>query len=272
MTNNSATSKFASLAKVCQYRICRCFLLKGFKASFFTSLRSDPQETLNILAATLFSSQNPAWSMQLLELLASVPNEFLEANRVIAMRFKISPEDKEPVIDYVLKAQSVLMSCFAIHSLEIKKSLVDCSDMISFKSTDQRPIAMNDLLIEREKILGEWFVEHKLTARMVNQDKGNFYNQAKEGAEAGDPKSQYVLGIIYSDGFGQVQKDAEKALYWLKTSAAQRFAHAQCTVGYMYCLGSSIKQDTLEGRIWLEAAARNGSTARRRRGFSKTRA
>ena len=67
------------------------------------------------------------------------------------------------------------------------------------------------------------------------------------------------MSIIYSDGFGQVQKDPEKALYWLKTSAAQRFAHAQCTLGYIYCLGSNINQNALEGKIWLEAAARNVS-------------
>jgi Sel1 repeat len=259
MAKISATTKFASLAKMCKHRIYRFFLLKRFKASFFESFRADQQKTLDILATTLFSSKNPAWSMQLLELLASVPNECLEANPVIAMCFKASPEDKEPVIDYVLKAQSVLMSCFAIRSLEIKKSLLDYSDTISFKSTDKRPIAMNDLLIQREKILREWFVEHKLSAKMVKEDKGNFYNLAKAGAESGDSKSQYVLGLIYADGYGGVQKDSEKALHWFKASAAQCFAHAQCTVGYMYCLGSGVNQNTKEGKIWLDAAARNGS-------------
>ena len=170
-----------------------------------------------------------------------------------------SIKDKEKEIHQLLKAQSVLMSCFAINSLEINKSLVDYSDMISFKPTDQRPMAMSDLLVDREKVLAEWFLEHKLTAKVVNNDKKNFYYQANEGAKTGDPRSQYVLALIYSDGFGQIQKDPEQALYWLKTSAAQRFAHAQCTLGYMYCLGSSIKQDALEGKTWLEAAARNGS-------------
>jgi hypothetical protein len=197
--------------------------------------------------------------MQLLELLASVPNQNLESNPIIVMRFKKSPEDKCPVIDYVLKAQTVLIACFSIRSLEIKKSLVDYSDMITFKVTDQRPLAMSDLLAEREKLLGEWFGEHKLSPKLVKQNKGNFFNVAKMEAESGDAKSQYILGLIYAEGFGEVQKDAEKAIYWMKTSAAQRFAHAQCTVGYMYSLGWGVNQDVEEGKIWLEAAARSGS-------------
>ncbi|MEI6074611.1 MAG: tetratricopeptide repeat protein [Verrucomicrobiota bacterium] len=259
MTKDGSISRFAILAKACQYRICRYFLLKQFKASFFETFQFDPQGTLNILAARLFASGNPAWSMQLLELLASVPKEHLDANRVIAMRFRTSPEDKDPVIHYVLKAQSALMSCFAIRSLEIKNSLVEYSDMISLSSTEQRDMAMSDLLGGRERILREWFTEHKLSAKMVNKDKGNFYNIARQDAKAGKSMSQYVLGLIYSDGFGDVEKDSEKAIYWLKASAAQRFAHAQCTLGYMYCLGCEVEQDVKEGKMWLEAAACNGS-------------
>jgi hypothetical protein len=252
-------NQFVFLARICKWRIFRCLFLKRFKASFFQSFRSDPQETLNILAARLFTSDSPAWSMQLLELLASVPKEHLDANRVIAMHFRISPEDQEPVIDYVLKAQSALLSCFAIRSLEIKKSLIYDSEMFSFSPTEQRDMVMSDLLAGREKILGEWFVEHKLSAATVNRDKGNFYNLAQQDAEAGNSKSQYILGLIYADSFGDVEKNCEKAIHWLKASAAQRFAHAQCTLGYMYCLGSGVQQDMKEGKIWLEASARNGS-------------
>ena len=84
-------------------------------------------------------------------------------------------------------------------------------------------------------------------------------NLVKQDAEAGNSKSQYILSLIYRDGFGDVEKDCEKAIYWLKASAAQRFAHAQCTLGYMYCLGCEVEQNVNEGKIWLEAAARNGS-------------
>lgn len=259
MKENQIMSQFAFLAKLCRYRICRFFLQKRFKASFFQSFRSDPQETLNILAARLFSSDNPAWSMQLLELLASVPKEHLDANRVIAMRFRASPEDQEPVIDYVLKAQSALLSCFAIDSLKIKESLIHDSEMFSFSPAEQRAMVMSDLLAEQDKIFHEWFVSHKLSAQLVNKDKSNFYNVVKQAAEAGNSKSQYILGLIYADGIGDVEKDCEKAIRWLKASAAQGFAHAQCTLGYMYCLGSGVEQNVKEGKICLESASRNGS-------------
>jgi TPR repeat protein len=44
-------------------------------------------------------------------------------------------------------------------------------------------------------------------------------------ADAGDPHGQFQLGLLYLEG-RYVPRDRERALYWIRQSAAQKFAHA----------------------------------------------
>ncbi len=76
-------------------------------------------------------------------------------------------------------------------------------------------------------------------------------------AEEGDALAQYNLGIIYSNGHGVPQDDAE-AVRWYRLAAEQGVASAQFTLGVMYDKGSGVPQDYVEAVRWYRLAAEQG--------------
>ncbi len=125
----------------------------------------------------------------------------------------------------------------------------------------------------------------------------NDYTQAlrlfTEGANAGDPESQTMLGRMYYDGKG-VEQDCEKARLWFQKAADQNYGDAyawmsdiyvekQCksvdyekalqlihkaielgsiyginNLGYMYRFGYGVTQDFNEALKWFRKAAEQG--------------
>ncbi len=88
----------------------------------------------------------------------------------------------------------------------------------------------------------------------------------KERADAGqgNMQSQKFIGMNYY--LGQlVEKDYEKAAYWLTKAAEQDDADSQYLVGKMYEYGEGVEQSYIQARIWMERAAfRNHKGARTR--------
>ena len=54
----------------------------------------------------------------------------------------------------------------------------------------------------------------------------SFFQRMKQAAEQGNAEAQYNLSVMYHEGEG-VGQDEEKAVYWLKKSAAQGYIQAQ---------------------------------------------
>lgn len=55
-------------------------------------------------------------------------------------------------------------------------------------------------------------------------------------AEMGLAFAQHNVGLAYSNGLG-VAVDKDEGVRWLKKSAAQGFANAQCSLGHAYSHG-----------------------------------
>ena len=76
-------------------------------------------------------------------------------------------------------------------------------------------------------------------------------------AEQGDAVAQFNLGVMYSDGDGVPQDDAE-AVRWFRLAADQGHALAQFNLGVMYATGEGVPQDDVEAVRWSRLAAEQG--------------
>ena len=76
-------------------------------------------------------------------------------------------------------------------------------------------------------------------------------------AEQGDADAQFNLGVMYANGEGVPQDDAE-AVRWYRLSADQGNAFAQYDLGVMYAIGLGVPQDDAEARALYRLAADQG--------------
>ena len=80
-------------------------------------------------------------------------------------------------------------------------------------------------------------------------------------AEQGNAVAQVTLGLMYFEGDGVEQDDAE-AVRWYQLAVAQGDAAGQYNLGVMYAEGRGVPQDDAEAVRWfrLAAAQRNART------------
>jgi SH3-like domain-containing protein len=73
----------------------------------------------------------------------------------------------------------------------------------------------------------------------------------------GDPKSQFRVGVMFSEGKG-VEQDFEQSAYWYTQAARQGHIAAQYNLGHIYMTGAGIRQDDAEALKWWKSAAEGG--------------
>ena len=89
---------------------------------------------------------------------------------------------------------------------------------------------------------------------------GDFQTALKEWkmlADQGDAYAQYFLGLMYANGEGVVEDDAEAA-GWYRLAADQGVAGAQLNLGVMYDNGEGVPEDDAEAVRWYRLAADQG--------------
>ena len=79
----------------------------------------------------------------------------------------------------------------------------------------------------------------------------------RELAEAGEPRAQYNLGILYDEGRG-VAVDREKARQWWRKAAAQDLPRALYNLATSYLFGVEAEDDHAEGLKFMSRAAMLG--------------
>ncbi len=88
-------------------------------------------------------------------------------------------------------------------------------------------------------------------------DRGDYETALREFqplAEQGDAGAQYNLGLLYRQGLGVPQDDAE-AVKWYRKAAEQGDATAQSRLGIMYGKGEGVPQDYVQAHMWFNLAA-----------------
>ena len=76
-------------------------------------------------------------------------------------------------------------------------------------------------------------------------------------AEQGVASAQFELGLMYAEGEGVPEDDAE-ALRWCRLAAEQGYAPAQHYLGHMYYNGEGVPKDDAEALRWYRLAAEQG--------------
>jgi uncharacterized protein len=79
-------------------------------------------------------------------------------------------------------------------------------------------------------------------------------------ADQGEAAAQYNLGLMYANGKGVGEDDAEAAK-WYRRAADQGHAAAQNNLGVMYANGKGVRQDYAEAAKWYRRAADQGHAA-----------
>jgi TPR repeat protein len=92
---------------------------------------------------------------------------------------------------------------------------------------------------------------------MYAEGKGVPQNDAEaakwffRAAEQGDALAQYDLGASFVEGLG-VKKDPELAAKWFRRAAMQGMAIAQLNLGLLYASGSGVPKDPVEAMKWID--------------------
>jgi TPR repeat protein len=76
-------------------------------------------------------------------------------------------------------------------------------------------------------------------------------------AEAGDPRAQYLIGVIYLNEMAE-PPDPEAAVRWLSRSAKQDYLPAQNELARLYRIGFGVEQDYTQMVYWYRRAAEQG--------------
>ena len=79
----------------------------------------------------------------------------------------------------------------------------------------------------------------------------------QERAEAGSAFAQNNLGIMYAQGEGVEEDDAE-AVKWFLLAAEQGYTAAQYSLGVMYAAGDGVAQSYITAHAWWSVAAISG--------------
>ncbi len=84
---------------------------------------------------------------------------------------------------------------------------------------------------------------------------------ARLGAEKGDAASQYTLGLAHLEGRAGLKKDESLAIDFFRKSAAQKYASAQYNLGRVYEHGWGVFKDEQEAVSWYRKAANQNYAA-----------
>ena len=82
--------------------------------------------------------------------------------------------------------------------------------------------------------------------------------ELRQAAADGDPRAQFEVGAIYTEG-SVIDQDFEAAATWYERSAAQGFAPAQYRLGNLYEHGDGVDKDLEQARLWYSRAAESGN-------------
>ena len=97
-------------------------------------------------------------------------------------------------------------------------------------------------------------------AKMKEKVESEQINSSHEYlATAGDPHSQYLLGLLYLNGNDGYEMDAEKAAYWFSLAAEKGNIAAQYQLGLLYLNGEGVEEDLQKGKLLLVQAAESGN-------------
>ena len=96
---------------------------------------------------------------------------------------------------------------------------------------------------------------YRLAAEQGNANaQSHLFEETKVLAEKGEAFAQYNLGVMYENGKGVPENDAD-AVKWYRLAAEQGRARAQNNLGVMYENGEGVHENDVEAIKWFRLAA-----------------
>ena len=81
-----------------------------------------------------------------------------------------------------------------------------------------------------------------------------YLDEIRKEAKLGDPKSQYLLGLIYSRS-----KDYNVAVQWFELAAKKSYYPAEEMLGVLYMKGSGVSVDKVKATYWFNQSMKHGN-------------
>ena len=82
--------------------------------------------------------------------------------------------------------------------------------------------------------------------------------ELRQAAADGDPRAQFEVAAIYTEGRA-VEQDFAEAAKWYERAAAKGFVPAQYRLGNLYETGTGVEQDIELARLWYQRSADAGN-------------
>jgi TPR repeat protein len=159
----------------------------------------------------------------------------------------------------------LLTSCGEKTSTNTEKPAAQTKLPDEFTSEKQMPSVLEETLTPEEKsaILKE-IMPAGSESDSTPEEK---FLKLRKDAEAGDPKAQNGLGVMYytgeaisKDASGKIlSTDPATAAAWFHRSAAQGYADAQFNLGLMYANGEGVPKDPAKAVDLFQKAADQGN-------------
>jgi TPR repeat protein len=84
------------------------------------------------------------------------------------------------------------------------------------------------------------------------------FDETMAAAMQGSVIDQYNLGVMYENGHGVPENDAE-AVKWYRKAAEQGHESAQSNLGVMHFNGDGVPENNIHAYVWLSMAKTQGS-------------
>lgn len=88
---------------------------------------------------------------------------------------------------------------------------------------------------------------------------GADFDSLLEQAESGDPKAQFELAELYSEGNDDVTRSRQEAAFWYQQAAQNKHINAQITLANLYLSGNGVDKSQELALFWLTNAATSNS-------------
>lgn len=95
---------------------------------------------------------------------------------------------------------------------------------------------------------------------LVKFEQGDFFGAQEELrplADGGDPRAQYIMGVMALNGLAGEPQPNEGAA-WLLLAAEQNYVEAQVELARLYKTGEGVEQDLTQMVHWYRRAAERG--------------
>jgi len=214
------------------------------------------------LLLELFLSKQVGFSMLLLELLRELPDELLNSPSLREHFKKVPGESPRAQIEVCFQVLSCCfdeggLTSFAEYDLkEVTKPGFPLFEERAFE------FSLSFLDEQHERALSDWLDESGLDSDPLLREPELLFKALSAAAEKGHARPKYLLGLLYSDGYG-VTQDTGRAVRLIREAAESEDADAQCLYGFMLHTGSFVPQEKHEASAWLKKAAAHGNKSAR---------